>query len=333
MTLVPDDLRRFSTFSHFTADQLNQLDGCAERRVFPAGTKVFLEGQTAQEIYLLQSGEARVRVQTPFGPFDLAALDPGDLFGEQSFLSGGFRSSTVEVVKDLDSLLLEPASLRAIADMDASFKQALYWTFWKSLSRKLRGANRRLLDFFESEEAEAARDAPAEPAGSEKMDLASKRKVLQEKPLSEMEINFLASLSREERFPPGKLIFRQGEPGDRMYVVVEGQVLISTVVPSAGEEALFFVERGDYFGEMALIDDEPRSADARAHPDEGALVLSITKEVLSGILSVEKVSSVRLLQTLCSMVSARLRQIDEKLIGWYLVAGADPQVRSQIIRS
>jgi CRP-like cAMP-binding protein len=164
------------------------------------------------------------------------------------------------------------------------------------------------------------------------MDLASKRRVFQEQPLSEMEINFLASLSREERFPAGQVIFRQGDRGDRMYVVVEGQVLISTLVPSAGEEALYFVERGDYFGEMALIDDLPRSADARAHPDEGALVLSITKEVLSGILSVEKVSSVRLLQTLCRMASTRLTQIDEKLVGWYLVAGADPKVRPQIVR-
>lgn len=331
---MADDLRRFSTFSHFRPEQLAQLDGCAERRVYPVGTKVFLEGQASDEIYVIQSGEARVRRQTPFGPFDLAALDPGDLFGEQGFLDGAERSSTVEVHTDIDALLFEPASLRAIAEMDAGFKQALYWTFWKSLSRKLRGANRRLLDFFEDEEAAStAALQDLAPGGSEKMDLASKRKVFQEQPLSEMEINFLASLSREERFPPGQRIFRQGETGDRMYVVVEGQVLISTHVPNAGEEALFFVEPGEYFGEMALIDDEPRSADARAHPDEGALVLSISKDVLSGILSVDKVSSVRLLQTLCAMASARLKQIDEKLVGWYLVAAADPKVRPQITRS
>lgn len=330
---MAEDLRRFGTFSHFTPEQLALLDGCTERRVYPAGTKVFLEGQASEEIYLLQSGEARVRRQTPFGPFDLAALDPGDLFGEQSFLASDARTTTIEVIRDVDSLLFEPASLRALADRDSSFKQALYWTFWKSLSHKLRGANRRLLDFFADEEADPPYDGPAAmPGGGEKMDLASKRRVFQEQPLSEMEINFLASLSREERFPAGQVIFRQGDRGDRMYVVVEGQVLISTLVPSAGEEALYFVERGDYFGEMALIDDLPRSADARAHPDEGALVLSITKEVLSGILSVEKVSSVRLLQTLCRMASTRLTQIDEKLVGWYLVAGADPKVRPQIVR-
>ena len=54
-----------------------------------------------------------------------------------------------------------------------------------------------------------------------------------------------------------------------MYVVLEGRVMISKRIPGAGEDALAFLERGDYFGEMALIDDENRSASATAH-DDGA---------------------------------------------------------------
>ena len=49
-----------------------------------------------------------------------------------------------------------------------------------------------------------------------------------------------------------------------MYVVLEGRIMISKYIPGAGEEALAFLERGDYFGEMALIENQPRSADAKS---------------------------------------------------------------------
>jgi len=60
-------------------------------------------------------------------------------------------------------------------------------------------------------------------------------------------------------------------------------VLISKFIPGVGEEALAILERGDFFGEMALIDRAPRSADARAHTD--ITVLPIESGLLTDILS------------------------------------------------
>jgi CRP/FNR family transcriptional regulator, cyclic AMP receptor protein len=60
-------------------------------------------------------------------------------------------------------------------------------------------------------------------------------------------------------FAPGEFIFREGEPGQHMYVLIEGSVLLS--VRGIGIEIL---NPGELFGEMALIDDEPRSATAVA---------------------------------------------------------------------
>jgi CRP-like cAMP-binding protein len=104
-----------------------------------------------------------------------------------------------------------------------------------------------------------------------------------------------------------------------MYIVLSGTVLISKFIPGAGDEALAFLGRGDYFGEMALSDGQPRSAGARAH-DDGATVLTIPRDVVDGILDVEKVSSLRLLRLLCSMVAQRLRESNGKLLGWYLLS-------------
>jgi CRP-like cAMP-binding protein len=107
-----------------------------------------------------------------------------------------------------------------------------------------------------------------------------------------------------------------------MYVVLDGRVRISKMIPGAGEEALAILERGDYFGEMALIDRQPRSALAKAH-DAGAVVLAIPEDVVEGLLDMRKVSSLRLLHILCGLVAKRLREIDDKLVGWFILAGGN----------
>jgi CRP-like cAMP-binding protein len=161
---------------------------------------------------------------------------------------------------------------------------------------------------------------PLETSGEFHVDLASKRKLFQEQKLSNLEINFLTSLSKERKYGPNQVIFREGEMGNEMYVVLEGRVMISKYIPGAGEEALAFLERGGYFGEMALIDNQPRSADAKAH-EGGAVVLVIPREVLEGILDINKLSSIRLLTILCNLVASRLRELDDKIIGWFIIAG------------
>src|SRR6187431_962498 len=66
----------------------------------------------------------------------------------------------------------------------------------------------------------------------------------------------------EEQYRNGATIFSEGEPGDKFYLIVEGAVRISRIVPGMGEEALAVLRPGNYFGEMSLIDDAPRSATA-----------------------------------------------------------------------
>ena len=151
----------------------------------------------------------------------------------------------------------------------------------------------------------------ADPTSEYKIDIEDKRAVFREQRLSNMEINFLASLSKAKQLAPKEILFREGEPGDYMYLVVEGRIMISKNIPGAGEEALAFLERGEILGEMALIDDAPRSADAKADKD-GAIVLSVRKEVLEKLLNIEKVSSARLLSTLCFLVARRLRDSHEE---------------------
>ena len=88
--------------------------------------------------------------------------------------------------------------------------------------------------------------------------------LFRERGLSAAEMKLLATFSSEERFREGSMIFREGEKGDKLYIVLDGRVRISKFIPGVGEEALTVLDRGDFFGEMALIDDKPRSADAQS---------------------------------------------------------------------
>lgn len=316
-------LRSWDLFSHFTDEQLARLGQCLARSRFPDGAAVVREGEATGDAYVVASGSVRVQRQTPYGLFSLATIGPGEIFGEASFVDGGGRSGDALTLAETELLALNPVAVAAQIERDQGFAVALYWTFWKSLSRKLRLTNEKLTHFFadSARPASAATDQVAESGGDFRVDLAAKRKLFQEQKLSVMEINFLSSLSRERKLAPNQMLFREGEPGSEMYVILEGRVMISKFIPGAGEEALAFLERGDYFGEMALIDNQPRSADAKAH-DGGAVVLAIPRDVIEGLLDIHRsVSSLRLLKILCTLVARRLRELDDKIIGWYILAG------------
>ncbi|MGB8167011.1 MAG: ATP-binding protein [Chthoniobacteraceae bacterium] len=83
-------------------------------------------------------------------------------------------------------------------------------------------------------------------------------------------INEIGSDVRLMRFAKDEVIFKEGEPGDCLYLVVDGAVRISKSGRGGHQETLGFILPGNFFGEMALIDGEPRSAQATAA--EGTLL-------------------------------------------------------------
>ncbi len=74
-------------------------------------------------------------------------------------------------------------------------------------------------------------------------------------------------------FHDGEVIFKEGDPGDGMYLVESGQVRIAAMVGEGAHRPLALVAPGDFFGEMAVLDSEPRSANAVAVGETGLLFL------------------------------------------------------------
>lgn len=321
MAGVRERLYSIRPLSHLTHDEHEALAACAWSQAFTAGTELFRHGDPSREALAIVAGRARLTRTTHFGPYVYAEVGPGELLGEQGLFDHRPRSGDAAAASDLEAVVIDTDRLRSVAQEQGHFELAMLWAFWRSLAHKLRQSNRRLESFFSPPDASAR--PPAEVALGRRdgsVDLAARRALFAEQRLSSMETNFLGSLSRQQRFDAGEVIFREGDPGEAMYVVLEGQVMISKLIHGAGEEALAFLERGAYFGEMALIDHERRSATAKAHAG-GAVVLAIEREVVEGLLQLEHVSSSRLLRVLCSLMAERLRESDEKLIGFHLLAG------------
>ena len=78
---------------------------------------------------------------------------------------------------------------------------------------------------------------------------------------------------RREHFEPNEVVFREGDRGDRLYVIVDGEVDVVRQVPGQGEVALRRLGAGEVFGEIALISEQPRSASIRSVTTVNVLVV------------------------------------------------------------
>ena len=145
------------------------------------------------------------------------------------------------------------------------------------------------------------------------------RKVHLFESLTAPELEKIEKISTMEAFARDAVIFREGDPGDRCYVITNGEVRISKFIPNIGEEALAVLKSGDYFGEMALIDKFPRSAHAIANSD--VAVLAINKADLDRILIMDRELGYKLLWAFTKTLSKRLRETNEKLAGFLVLSG------------
>jgi len=91
--------------------------------------------------------------------------------------------------------------------------------------------------------------------------------------LSAEQLARLAGLARMHRYARERAIFNEGDPGTALYMIAKGRVKISQSSPDGKERTLVLLGAGDVFGELALLDGDPRSADAVVVEDAELLVV------------------------------------------------------------
>ncbi len=119
--------------------------------------------------------------------------------------------------------------------------------------------------------------------------------------LGDEALRYLAAESRPRVFQAGEIVCYQGDPGSTCHIIVQGRVRVFVIGEDGQELSVRFLGRGDIFGEMALFDDLPRSANVEAL--EEAHTLELHREALLDCLRKSPALALNLLRSL----SARLR--------------------------
>jgi CRP/FNR family transcriptional regulator/CRP/FNR family cyclic AMP-dependent transcriptional regulator len=125
--------------------------------------------------------------------------------------------------------------------------------------------------------------------------------------LSAAEHDELAGICRERTFPKGHTILYGDDPGTNLFIIAKGTVKIVINADDGREHILGLLGETDFFGEMSLLDGEPRSASAVAR--EASTVLSISRDEFQAVLRRNPDISVKILTTICQ----RLRHTDRHL--------------------
>ena len=134
-------LRSVPLFADLEEAELESFSRVAVPRSFPAGTRVFHEGDRSDACYIVREGSFRVTREHSDGrAITLATLGPGEVFGELAMLDGDTRSASAEALSDGELLALPAIDVKALLARHPEISLKLV----AGLVRRLRAANERI---------------------------------------------------------------------------------------------------------------------------------------------------------------------------------------------
>ncbi|MGA6926336.1 MAG: cyclic nucleotide-binding domain-containing protein [Desulfosarcina sp.] len=238
-----------------------ELFGTTYRR----GEIVFRQGSPGHTLYIIQSGAVEVVQRKQGKDTAVAILEKGDFFGEMALFQNECRSATVTAISRTRLIPLTREILIERLRRDPNVSMHLL----RKLIERIQRAHERYRQAFREKaafrKAGASHDTQAQNDGVEVLDQGHE-------PLPEtvhFSENLLISCSDEamvdcrRRIDAGQTIFREGEPGQDMFLILSGSVGVSQS-DASGSRLIDTIGPGDFFGEMALISQRPRSATVTA---------------------------------------------------------------------
>jgi len=136
--------------------------------------------------------------------------------------------------------------------------------------------------------------------------------------LNKDEIAEILHIGRVKELKKDTVIFKERDKSDSLFVIYEGKVRISKMIPKIGEEALAILEEGNYFGEMSLVEDSSRSAWAIAHSD--VILLEIPLEEFRKLMEKNKDLALKVLKSFVKELSKKLREANEKISAIFTIS-------------
>ena len=141
-------------------------------------------------------------------------------------------------------------------------------------------------------------------------DLAFVRKIPLFKDVDEPTLNVLWPCLRERRLRRGEVLFRAGDPGDELFLIYSGSIVVSKLVTGRVEQVLRRMEPGETFGEMSLFGDEQtRSATIQAETD--VVLLGLHRDNLNQFIESNPRAAAKFFLEMIRIAFQRLRDTSE----------------------
>lgn len=135
--------------------------------------------------------------------------------------------------------------------------------------------------------------------------------------LTDDELKLVYNMLGRKILSPSEALFLEGEMGDRFYMIESGTISICIEIEDVGVEELASLGDGDFFGEMALIDEGPRSASAVARNKVSLLYLN--KSDFLKLIEENITISNKILKAFVLEFCERLRESSDRLKSFYLM--------------
>jgi CRP-like cAMP-binding protein len=225
------------------------------------GDCVFSQGDTGDAMYLVYSGEVEITREDGGSGTFLNQLGPGEIFGEMALIDNKPRSATATATAETVLIPLNAQFLKGNIRKDTSF----IFQIVETLIIRLEQTGEMLADLSGNLQPEVRQEEPE----------------VNTLPFLAMFKGF-ADPDRFIEFMAGEMILEEGEAGDVMFVILEGEVGI-TVESHGSTRTLAVMGRGDFFGESALLTDMPRAASAVARADS-VLIPFVRKDLIVGLM-------------------------------------------------
>lgn len=149
-------------------------------------------------------------------------------------------------------------------------------------------------------------------AVNKKSDIESKIVFLRRVPIfggvDDENLTKVASITSEKSYSKKNIVFHEGDYGDALYIIKSGRIKIAKVALDGREKTLTILKGGDFFGEMAIFDDMPRSATAESM-DNDVRLLSISKNDFERLIIENPSIAIRIMKDL----TRRIRQVNEQV--------------------
>lgn len=289
-----DILMTTSIFSNLDMQSFNLIASAMTKKMLDPGDILFRQDQTGDSLMIVTKGTLAIKFKRSTGKeFDIDTIGPGGVLGEMSCIDPAPRSASAVALEGATIYEMNRNLIRSLHDYAPRTISQIYSGITALVSERSRELEQRILMYletivsrkrvqiFEKSPGYALTDFSNEPPVQTRLSSQDISSMVLPKGFSQRDLETLAAAGTCMKYADGALLCREGDPGSGCYLLLKGELHIMRSVGQS-YRLLSTLNPGTFLGQMALIDDTPRSATVQVKGE--SIVLMITRSDFNQLL-------------------------------------------------